>query len=80
MAILGSFKSQQIIQDLFSEIVLVVSTPALHPHQFFLQMLEKIDFEPVSDKTKFVAMNIFAVAEDVLSKKLVLNSAVSMWS
>ena len=37
-------------------------------------MLQKIDFEPVSDKTKLVEMNIFAVAENVVSNKLVLNS------
>ena len=54
---------------------LFLSTPALHPHHFFLQMPEKnVHFEPVSDKTNFVEMNIFAVREDVVFNELVLNN------
>ena len=54
---------------------LFLSTSALHPHHFFLQMPEKnVHFEPVSDKTNFVEMNIFAVKEDVVFNELVLNN------
>jgi len=54
---------------------LFLSTPALHPHHFFLQMPEKnVHFEPVSDKTNFVEMNIFAVKEDVVFNEFVLNN------
>ena len=55
---------------------LFLSTPALHPLRFFLQILPKksVFFEPLSDKTKFVEMNIFALKEDVVFNKLSLNN------
>ena len=52
-----------------------LSTQVLNPQILFLQMPEKnIHFEPMSDKTKFVELNIFAVTEDAVFNELLLNS------
>ena len=46
------------------------------PTPLFLQILPKksVLFEPLSDKTKFVEMNIFALKEDVVFNKLSLKN------